>query len=355
VREIVIVIADLYLPDGAGSAASSASGSRRADAVALAGLDHLARFCRRLNLRRGWRHWLADWLGRRDVADWPVARVAAAVCEAVEQTGASHWMATPVHFTAGMSTLHFDPRGILRLQAAEAEALARDFERTFRDPQLQLRALDSGDLILLQPAIGGVSTTEPARIARAGIAAALPTGEGASALRRLGSELEMWLHEHPLNVARAHRGDPTISTLWLWGGASSGSREDALPLTQSPTGEAPSLAFGLDPFLRGLWTLQGSELQPLTQEPGAPFSYPAGRSSVVVLEAGDVLRRNVGFSLADALAELDRRFIVPAIGAVRRGEVEKLSVLVNDRLLALTRGAQRKFWRRRRNGLESLQ
>ena len=37
-------------------------------------------------------------------------------------------------------------------------------------------------------------------------------------MRRLMTELQMLLHEHPVNEARAARGVPTVNAVWLWGG-----------------------------------------------------------------------------------------------------------------------------------------
>ncbi len=46
----------------------------------------------------------------------------------------------------------------------------------------------------------------------------LPHGEEAGPTRRLQSEIEMALHEHPTNIERAKRGLPPVNALWLWGG-----------------------------------------------------------------------------------------------------------------------------------------
>ncbi len=314
--ELVIVISDLYLP-GAHEAPE-----------ALPGLDQIARFGAAVPLEHGWRAWLASWVGRDDLALLPASAVAAATRPSEIAGQATTWMATPLHLAPGLTTLHFDARGILRLRPEEQNELTLDFERCF--PNMRLVPLDSGEFLLLQPTAPPAVTTEPARIAGAHVADALPRGEGASHLRRLGAEIEMWLHEHPTNLARARRNELTISTLWVWGGGT------GVPVARTI---APSLprAFGADSYVQGLWRLCGGEIQ----------SLPAQLEDTYAASTALVLR-------GSELVELDRRFVSPAVEALRRRSVQRVSILANDRRLVLTPSGLRKFWRRPRPALESL-
>jgi hypothetical protein len=56
----------------------------------------------------------------------------------------------------------------------------------------------------------------------------------------------------------------------------------------------------------------------------------------------------------EALAELDRRFVSPALAALRQGEVESVVLVANDRRLLVRRGDRLKLWRRPRLGIEGL-
>ena len=73
VRELVIVIADLYLPAEPGAARP------RPAPRGLPGLECFTRWGARERLAHGWRAWLAAWLGRADLAGIAPARIAAAV------------------------------------------------------------------------------------------------------------------------------------------------------------------------------------------------------------------------------------------------------------------------------------
>jgi hypothetical protein len=329
-REIVIVISDVYLPERAAVAP-----------LAFPGLDRISRFGEQLTLGRGWRDWLARWAGRHDLEQAPVSAIAGAG----QAAAAATWMATPLHLAAGLTTLHFDARGILRLSREELDELALDFGRTFAD--VSLVPLESGEFLLLQSAAPAATTTsEPARIVGGNVADALPQGSGAATLRRLGAEIEMWLHEHPVNVARAGRGEPPISTLWIWGG---GAR-----MTPRRTSGGLARAFGSDSYLQGLWRLCGGAAQSLPQRLDATYA----ESVVLVVEAGRMSRANTpgssAWSMAERLGEVDRRFVAPAVEHLQRRALERVSILANDRLLFLSSGSQRKFWRRPRPALERL-
>ena len=70
------------------------------------------------------------------------------------------------------------------------------------------------------------ATTDPQEVLGEDIGEFLPRGADSARLRRLTSEIEMWLFEHAVNEARRARAAPPISGLWLWGG---GAADSSLP------------------------------------------------------------------------------------------------------------------------------
>jgi hypothetical protein len=342
VREIVIVIADLYLPREAQAAGALA---------APPALAQLLRFGTRSSLAGGsWREWLARWLGRADLAAVPVAHVAAAAAGLREADGAL-WLATPMHWVATLGGVHLDGRAIVRLGAAELEALAADFNAAFRHSAVALRPLESGELLALGPDVFTVRTVEPARARIGGLAESLPSGIGAATLRRLGAEIEMWLRDQAVNRARAARGDRTVSALWFWGGPS--TPEPAVArLTDSPA-TVPTVALGADAFLAGMARLCGAEARALPRQLGASLAEARTTRLVLVLELAE-LAPGEAWTPAAALGEADGRFIAPALAALRSGSADLLTLLANDRCVALRGNHRLRLWRRARPGLAAL-
>jgi len=71
----------------------------------------------------------------------------------------------------------------------------------------------------------------------------LPTGEHTVMHRNILSEIEMALHEHPVNVRRIEEGKAPVNSLWLWGG---GKAPQKITRPQPPI-------FTDDPLLLGYW------------------------------------------------------------------------------------------------------
>ena len=71
----------------------------------------------------------------------------------------------------------------------------------------------------------------------------LPTGEHTVMHRNILSEIEMALHEHPVNVRRTEQGKAPVNSLWLWGG---GNAPQKITRPQPPI-------FTDDPLLLGYW------------------------------------------------------------------------------------------------------
>jgi hypothetical protein len=333
VQALVIVIADLYLPE-----------EGRADAVALPGLERIARFATRSVLAKGWRPWLAERVGCADLAKEAPASIAARCCNALKPGAV--WLATPVHCSASLASVHLEHRGLLKLSAVELAALAADFGKVFEGSEFALLALAGGGFLLTGPAMGDTQGSEPARAVGMSIAAALPQ---APALRRLGAEIEIWLHEHPVNSARSARGELPVTGLWLWGGGipAPGPRKAARASVASDR------AYGSDPYLSGLWCARGGEAQALPESIAAVEAAPA-RCSVILIELAELLTADRRASLGDALALLDARWLAPAAAHLARGAMHSLTVIANDRCLTLARRDFLKLWRRARPGLAAL-
>ena len=82
----------------------------------------------------------------------------------------------------------------------------------------------------------------------------LPQGPDAADYRRLVSEIEMALHDHPVNKQRVQEGLQPVNSLWLWGGGE---------LPDAGNTDLPML-FADDPLFKGYWMLVGAPKQAWT-------------------------------------------------------------------------------------------
>jgi hypothetical protein len=350
VRELVIVIADLYLPRGAADSATDVAGGF----ARVPGLQAVGRFGTRAPLPDGWRTWLARWAGCARLADLAPAAVAAALLDGAEGPGAqqaTRWIATPLELRASHLQVHLEHGGLLSLAAAEQQLLAAEFARTFGAAGSSLAPLPSGDFLLRTPDLAAQPVVEPARAAGGDVAAALPRGAAAGPLRRLVAEMEMWLHTLPLNESRAQRGEPPVTALWPWGAGARPPGGWQLPGARAA--RSLPLAFGRDAWLAGLWHLEGSGSRPPPPRLAPVLAAGADRA-VVVAEVGRELQRSQPDTVAQAVARLDERLVLPAWQALTRGEVAQLTLIVGDVRVQSGRTSRLRLWRRPRAGLRSF-
>jgi hypothetical protein len=337
--EAVIVIADLYLQSGEPAAElAAAPGS-------LPGLEYAGRFGARERLPATWRAWLAHWLGRGDLAGVSVAAVAAAAAPAGGNAVATtRWIATPVELVAGLTRVHLDRRGIVRLAPADQEALADAFHRTFAGAGLVLQPLSDGQFLAVTEGLAAIDTVEPARCAGAELV--VPQGPAAAPVLRLMAEIEMWLHGAALNAARAARGEPQVTGLWLWGATGEALPPAAVrPASAANDGTRRRVAaFGSDAFVAGLLHLDGSALGALPEPPGTVFTDPHAEHTMVVAQ----------LAAEPEAAALDGRLIRPALAALADGRFGRLTLIANDARITLGRRSGLKRWRRPRAGLAAF-
>jgi hypothetical protein len=267
----------------------------------------------------GWRSWLlaTQAPGLAVAAQAPVA--ALAVPGSTPGVTAHPWLATPVHFVAGLDTLRLHPAGLLALEPVEQQALAADFERVFAGSGWRLHASGRRELLLEGPSSEGVQSGDPSRWLGGDPAPGLPSGPGAGPLRRLGAELEMWLHGHPVNLAREARGQLPVSALWLWGGGMPWAPAAA---TAGANPALPQL-HGADLLLDGLARLGGQGLPQL----------PAGMAALPKAADNDVLVLLGGGASPDlaAMQALETDWLAPGWAQWRAGHWQSLTLVCGER------------------------
>lgn len=351
--EVAIILSDLYLgASGRGGVEDRHSAVPKA---ALPALARIARYAGVSPLGGSWRGWLAEWLGRADLATACNTTPAVVAAAALPPTGdaGSVWLATPLHLMAGLRSVHLDYRGVLKLDAATLDTLCVDFAATFAARGFSLRRLPGGGLLSTGPRFAELPLTrDPARLLGAGIGGSTVQGAGAEQLLRLGAELEMWLHTHPLNAARAQRQAAPLTTLWMWGGGEPLSAPTAP--TQSARADAPFMSvFGEDPVLAGLCALSGARLRPPALNAHDILASGAARTAVVI----ELFRTDQPqpATLLELLQHLDEWVLAPVIRALKDGAIHQLTLIANDRCSVLAARAGLRFWRRSRGALTVLQ
>jgi hypothetical protein len=254
-----------------------------------------------------------------------------------------------------LSSVHLDYRGLLKLDEATLQILCRDFDTEFAERGFSLQQLDSGGLIACGPHFAQVPLThDPARLLGGGIAGSTVQGAGAAQLLSLGAEVEMWLHAHPLNAARARRREPPLTSLWLWGGGEPMAAPRVAPPLPPAHPEATFMTvFGTDPVVEGLCVLSGARMRPPAANAHDILNCGAARTAVVVeLFHTD---QPQPATLMDLLEHLDERVLAPVVTALKDGVIRQLTLIANGRCSVLNARDGLRFWRRSRGPWAVLQ
>ncbi|AAZ97716.1 conserved hypothetical protein [Thiobacillus denitrificans ATCC 25259] len=176
----------------------------------------LARGTRRREPAEGTLAAVCKALGIARQQDWPLAPLA--LESEGEAAGDDYWLrADPVHLRVMRDRIVLLAGDEIGLAQDEADVLAGAVAAHF-GAELSPRPL--------RPHRWYVRLAHPPALATTGLAAAigrevdllLPEGRDAMRFRAYLNEVQMLLHEHPVNLRREARGELAVNSLWLWGG-----------------------------------------------------------------------------------------------------------------------------------------
>jgi len=242
------------------------------------------------------------------------------------QRAEGFWLrAQPIHFAAGLDRLTTVVlQGDRRMSEAERAALAPVLDEHLQSSGFELHPAANNEWLLRSEQPLQVQTVTPEYAAANPRAQILPQGRDSAGLRRLMTEMQMLLHEHPVNAQRQERGVPAINAVWFHG---EGMLSDIAPVSL-PT------AYGEDLFLRGIYLLhdQAAGAQPAD---AAALLSSVQAPTVAVIDVPD-------------LDALESRWLAPLSRALLTGSISRLEVLLDDWRVTAERGALFKLWRRER-------
>jgi len=310
----------LFIPDFF-SAGNPASANRLASAETL-----IAKGRRLRKPPAAAEAWLFERFGARAQRGWPVAPYTLLADGGAP--GNDFWMrADPVHLSVGVEGLRFDGAA-LDVTRPEADALAGALNRHFADGPA-FHALHPDRWYVRLPAAPDVDTTPPSTARGTSIGDKLPSGADATRFRALMNEVQMALHEHPVNTEREARGAPSVNSVWLWGGG----------VLEALKARPYSVVLAHDPLARGLARAARIPERPLPRD---------GRAMLDALPA-----EGVALAVLDAQgAELERDWFEPLLAALREGRIDMLSLCFSGRSSLLeaetVRSDLRHFWRARK-------
>ena len=293
-------------------------------------------------------------LPRLPRGDRPVAAVTALVdCDASIGRAGPWLRADPVHLRPDVADLVLFDAVDAGVSSEEARALAETVNEALRPGGPVIDAAHPHRWYVALEAPARMATTPLSLAAGAGISAAMPRGPDAPRWRRWMNEVQMALHDCPVNAGRERRGAAPINSVWPWGGGS------LPPVSAAP---APFVrAWSDDALVRGLARHAGVECGALPGD-GASLGDGASPSDAGAwldsaprpgahLIAFDALYRAARRSDLDGwragLARFSASWAKPLLDALDRGAVARISIRdERGHRFTATRWGRFRWWRR---------
>ena len=274
-------------------------------------------------------------------ADWPVAAFTALVDR---DPGERRTLlrADPVHLRPDVADLVLFDAADAEIAADEARSLADTVNCALGPDGPLVHAAHPSRWYVVLDAPAQIATTPLSHAAGGPISPAMPRGPDARRWRRWMNDVQMALHECPVNAEREVRGAAPINSLWPWGGGS-------LP---PAAGTSFAGAWSDDVLVHGLALHAGVEsgAMPVGAEPWLDAD-PRPQAHLFACDAlHRAVRRLDLEAWRDELVRFSRSWAEPLLGALDRGSVARVSILDErgHRFVATRRG---RFRLRRRGGL----
>lgn len=240
----------------------------------------------------------------------------------------AHWAcAEPVQLVPAIDHLRLAWPGRVDLDAGEAQEIATSLNDHLAGTGFAVIDQRGPGWLLRCPDGLEADCADPAEAAGRDLRDFLPRGRDATRLQSVLNEVQMLLHDHPVNVRRHAASRPPVNSLWIWGIGPSAPAEGAAlePLAAD------------DPWLCGLWRVLGQQ--------GVA---PAGVRGLLESDQPRVLvaLTRTAATPESALDEVESGLLAELRRSLAQGVRHEVTLLAGDIELSVRRGRRWKIWNR---------
>ena len=247
--------------------------------------------------------------------------------------------ADPVHLRVDASGLLLFGPEVLRLEAEEADALLETLNANCADRGWHFHRATPHRWYLAPPDAPQIRTCNPAPLCGRDVSTCLPAGAHAGEWNAALNDIQMLLHDHPVNRRRREQGRPVVSGIWPWGGGSLPEPSVVRRWTRVWTDHP--LAMGL--------AQHHAVARADVPDTAASLDAPSDGDQLVVLDdlCPDIARRDI-VQWMQCMESLESAWIEPLLQRLRRGRIAALTLRgVGGHGFRLRRRHLLRLWRRR--------
>jgi hypothetical protein len=285
--------------------------------------------------------WLCEAFGVTAQSDLPIA----ALCLLADHgdPGSAFWLRVdPVHLQPQRDELVLLGAEQLSITRLEADQLIEALNGHFGSTGISFHTLHPQRWYARTTAALEIVTHTLPEVLGKSIGDRLASGYHGNKVRKLMNEAQMLLHTHPVNQAREAQGQPTVNSIWPWGGG-------CLPTLH---GKPFRYIWSNDPLAQGLAIASRTSCRELPAS--GEGLWAQGRKADHQLVVLDGLRNPASYGDYAAwqrnLKSMEDKWFRPLAKAFRNGRIKslRLHALGRDSNLVFTLegGARWRFWRR---------
>lgn len=188
--------------------------------------------------------------------DYPIAAIAANADGLA--VGNDYWLrADPVHLLLQRDSFSLSEPAPLQVEREHAESIIASLNQHFRQDGMTFCIGNSGAWYLRLQQAPEIQTTLPSVVLDRNIYQFMPQGAAASVWLSYLNEIQMLLHEHPVNIERESRHQAPVNSVWFSGGG-------VMP-QPSPYASDIDLFVANSPLYHGLAKWSGLAIEPVEQ------------------------------------------------------------------------------------------
>lgn len=282
----------------------------------------------------------------RQSGSWPVAPLMLhSDAPVLAENDKEFWMrADPVHLRIEQNHLMLADSRMFNVTDEEAGQLVQDLNRGLANHGIVLQALRADRWYVRLPQAPAMQTYTLDQVTCRNINYFLPDGSDSMFWRKLLNEVQMQLHEHPVNQARESGGELSINSLWFWGGGympESVHTDDTHVWSNGGLAQALAgacrVTYGNLPLDVAVW-LRAQE---------------TGEHLVVLDGLHAKAKYRDAYGWREMLREVEQNWFVPICEALADGAIGRLQVMTSNAHVNLNFTATRadlwKFWLMRKS------
>lgn len=286
--------------------------------------------------------WLCKTFRVSKQQDWPIAPITLNA-ENMNNNFANkgYWLrADPVHLRIEQNHILLADNQVFNISIKESKQLADTLNQHFTNRGLEFLLMNHDRWYIKLTKTPDMKTCELSHITGKNINDFLPSGEDSKFWHHIFNEIQMLLHEHPVNLARLARKELPINSVWFWGGG-----------VMPESFQSPFFQVWGDEFLSCALALASGTKHaklPLNAETWQQSAAP-GDHLIVIDQLWRKAQYNDAYGWREAFKQLEQNWLSPLFIALQKGSINKLTLTSTNenttRHFTISRKNLWKFWR----------